>query len=67
MLATVLALIDIIMRDDWQVKHLPKFGWILLVIVLPAIGTVLWFLLGRSTAARRRPRGSADSSPRARG
>lgn len=45
--AMVIALIDIIMRDDWQVRHLPKFGWILLVILLPLIGTLLWFLLGR--------------------
>ncbi|MBM7831607.1 hypothetical protein JOE59_002312 [Agromyces cerinus] len=45
--AMVIALIDIIMRDDWQVRHLPKFGWILLVILLPLIGTLLWFMLGR--------------------
>jgi len=45
--AMVIALIDIIMRDEWQVRHLPKFGWILLVIFLPLIGSLLWFLLGR--------------------
>lgn len=45
--AMVIALIDIIMRDDWQVRHLPKFGWILLVVLLPLIGTLLWFMLGR--------------------
>lgn len=49
--AMVIALIDIIMRDDWQVRHLPKFGWILLVILLPLIGTLLWFLLGREYGA----------------
>lgn len=47
LVAMVLALVDIIMRDEWQVRHLPKFGWILLVILLPLIGTVLWFVLGR--------------------
>ena len=45
--AMVFALVDIIMRDEWQVKHLPKFGWVLLVILIPLIGTLLWFLLGR--------------------
>ncbi|QEO13866.1 hypothetical protein FLP10_05085 [Agromyces intestinalis] len=48
--AMIAALIDIIMRDEWQVKHLPKFGWIILVILLPLIGTVLWFVLGREYA-----------------
>jgi hypothetical protein len=41
------ALIDIILRSEWQVKHIHKFGWILLVIFLPFIGSILWFTLGR--------------------
>ena len=43
----VIALIDIITRDSSQVKHLPKFAWIIIVILLPLIGSVLWFALGR--------------------
>ena len=45
------ALIDIILRSEFQVKHLPRFGWILLVIFLPFIGSVLWFTLGREYPA----------------
>jgi hypothetical protein len=45
------ALIDIILRSEWQVKHIHKFGWILLVIFLPLIGSVLWFTLGREYPA----------------
>lgn len=41
------ALIDIITRDDSQVKHLPKLMWIVIVILLPLIGGILWFALGR--------------------
>ncbi|MBT2486881.1 MULTISPECIES: PLDc N-terminal domain-containing protein [unclassified Microbacterium] len=41
------ALIDIITRDDSQVKHLPKMVWIIIVILLPLIGGILWFALGR--------------------
>ncbi|MFE6997595.1 PLD nuclease N-terminal domain-containing protein [Microbacterium sp. NPDC057659] len=44
---TVVALIDIITRDDSQVKHMPKLVWILLVVFLPLIGGVLWFAIGR--------------------
>ncbi|MCU1544334.1 MAG: hypothetical protein JWM50_2199 [Microbacteriaceae bacterium] len=41
------ALVDIITSDEWQVKHLPKLVWVLLVIVLPLIGSILWFAVGR--------------------
>ena len=43
----VVALIDIILRDSSQVKHLPKVAWIFIVILLPLIGGVLWFAIGR--------------------
>jgi hypothetical protein len=42
-----IALIDIILRDASQVKHLPKFAWIIIVILLPLLGSLLWFGLGR--------------------
>ncbi len=41
------ALVDIITRDDSQVKHLPKMVWIIIVILLPLIGSLLWFAIGR--------------------
>ncbi|WP_022890357.1 PLDc N-terminal domain-containing protein [Agromyces italicus] len=50
--ALVYALVDIIMRDESEVKHLPKFGWILLVVLLPLVGTILWFALGREYSSR---------------
>lgn len=45
------ALIDIITRQDGQIKHLPKMVWILIVILLPLIGSILWFAVGREYAA----------------
>ncbi|GAA1545826.1 hypothetical protein HD600_000382 [Microbacterium ginsengiterrae] len=44
------ALVDIIRRDDSQVKHLPKLVWVILVVLLPLIGGILWFALGREYA-----------------
>lgn len=41
------ALIDIITRDPWQVRHLPKVTWVILVIFLPLIGSIIWFAVGR--------------------
>jgi xanthine/uracil permease len=64
--AMVFALVDIIMRDEWQVRHLPKFGWVLLVILLPLIGTALWFAIGREYSRSSSPTGfGAVFGPRA--
>ncbi|GAA4491314.1 PLD nuclease N-terminal domain-containing protein [Microbacterium panaciterrae] len=67
------ALIDIITRRDDQVKHLPKVFWIILVILVPLAGSLIWFLVGReydsegirlpSPARERRPRPSAPVAP----
>ena len=56
----IVALIDVITRDDSQVKHLPKMVWIIIVILLPLIGSALWFGIGREYG------GSGISLPRMR-
>ncbi|MDQ1129175.1 PLDc N-terminal domain-containing protein [Microbacterium sp. SORGH_AS_0888] len=48
----VVAIIDIITRDEGMVRYMPKVVWILLVVLLPFIGSVLWFVLGREWPAR---------------
>ncbi|MEC5184091.1 hypothetical protein RCH12_001550 [Cryobacterium sp. MP_3.1] len=67
----VAALVDIITRQDGQVKHLPKVLWVMLVIFLPVIGSLLWFAIGReypapaarsSRSAPRRGPASAEAS-----
>lgn len=62
------ALIDIIMRDDSQVKRLPKMVWIIIVILLPLIGGILWFALGREYGESglripRMPRAQRSTGP----
>ena len=46
------ALVDIITRPEDRVKHLPKFGWILLVVFLPLIGSLVWFMAGHDYGPR---------------
>lgn len=43
----IVALVDIIRRDDAAVRFLPKLAWIIIVILLPLIGSILWFAIGR--------------------
>lgn len=62
---SVVTLIDIITRQDWQVKHLPKVGWIILAIVIPIVGGIAWWAAGREYPERpvRAPRSEPLRKP----
>ena len=47
LLLMVFALVDIIRADRWSIRHLDKSLWIIIVILLPLIGSVLWFTIAR--------------------
>lgn len=40
------ALADVI-TGEGRIRHLDKMTWILIIIFLPLIGSILWFLVGR--------------------
>ena len=58
----LVALVDIVPRDDSRVQHLPKLVWVLLVVLLPVLGSVLWFTVGRTWEPRERPLGRPERS-----
>ncbi|WP_079236598.1 PLDc N-terminal domain-containing protein [Curtobacterium pusillum] len=49
---TVYAAIDCATMPRERVRSLSRGVWLLLVIVLPVLGGVLWFLLGRAPATK---------------
>ncbi|MEC5179798.1 PLD nuclease N-terminal domain-containing protein [Arthrobacter sp. CG_A4] len=53
----VYGLIDVIRTDARQTKGISKPAWIVVQIVLPVVGAVLWFLIGR-------PRGTGPAPAR---
>jgi hypothetical protein len=55
----VYAFIDVLVTPAHATRRGPKALWALAVIVLPLIGAVLWFVLGRP----RRGRGHATMAP----
>lgn len=59
------AMVDIIRREDSQVRFLPKLAWLIIVILLPLIGSLLWFAIGReyTEAGLRIPRMRAAGRP----
>ena len=50
----VFALVDAITTDDAQVQHLPKFGWIILIVILPLAGSIAWLVAGKNRSGSNR-------------
>lgn len=54
--ATIYAVIDCAMLAHDRVRGLPKPAWLVIILVLPVVGVVLWFLIGRGRQAQTRTR-----------
>lgn len=50
----VVALIDCLSVEREQIRVLPRSAWALLVVILPALGPIAWFVSGRTHRAPRR-------------
>jgi hypothetical protein len=61
----VFAVVDVILIDRRRVRALPKALWVLVIVLLPVIGVVLWFMLGkaRSGSAGRTRTVAPDDDP----
>ena len=49
----VFAVVDCALTERRRVRALPKWAWILVALVLPVIGPLLWLLVGRGSARTR--------------
>lgn len=64
----VFSIVDISTIDRSRVRHLPKFVWIILVVITSVLGSILWFAIGRERKGqggsgpgrRAQPRGPED-------
>jgi len=48
----VFVLADIISGGPEKFKNLDKVWWVIIVIILPLVGSILWFLVGREYNGR---------------
>ena len=55
------ALFDVVAAPKGRVKHLPKPAWIVVIVLLPYVGALLWIFFGQ---ARQRPSGPRNWRPR---
>ena len=51
----VYCIFDVISTEEFLIRGLPKMVWLLIVIMLPDIGSIAWLLLGRPEFAGWRP------------
>jgi hypothetical protein len=49
----VFCIFDAITADESRVRNLPKMLWLLIVIVIPDVGSLLWLVAGRPVGAAR--------------
>jgi uncharacterized integral membrane protein len=50
----IYCIFDVITTDEALMQHLPKFAWILIVVLLSDLGSLLWLGLGRPRVWNRR-------------
>ena len=50
----VYCVVTVLMSRDDQVRHLPKIGWLVLVLLFPLVGGLAWVIVGRDRGQQRR-------------
>ena len=48
----VFCLVDVITREETQFRHLPKAGWLLVVLLVPTVGSLVYLFVGREQVLR---------------
>jgi hypothetical protein len=43
----IFCIFDVITTPEYQMNHLPKLAWLLIVFLLPTIGSIVWLVVGR--------------------
>ena len=54
---------DVISTDEALMRNMPKVLWLIVVIILPTVGSVAWLLLGRPLGAGLRPGDTSTHRP----
>jgi hypothetical protein len=49
----VFCIIDVIVSSEFEVRNLPKLAWLLIVLLVPTIGSIIWLVAGRPQSAAR--------------
>jgi hypothetical protein len=59
----IAAIVSCALTPEQQVRGIPKPLWLLVILIFPIVGAVLWFGFGRDRAAPRLRRVAPDDDP----
>lgn len=59
----IFCLVDVIVTDESLCRHLPKMVWLLVVLLLPLVGSILWLATGRPRVTTTRGYGPSSRFP----
>lgn len=60
---TLYALVDAAMTDGARARGVSKPVWVVVIVLLPVVGGVLWFMIGKGVTPAQRPQ-APDDDPR---
>ena len=50
--AWIYSVVTCVLTPDSEVRGIPKFAWLILIVLLPLLGSVLWIGVGRTRMPR---------------
>jgi Phospholipase_D-nuclease N-terminal len=56
-------IIDVITTDESRIRHLPKLLWLLIVLLIPDVGSIVWLVAGHTWESRVPPTGVQRDFP----
>lgn len=59
----IYCIFDVISTDESLTRNMPKFVWLVVVILLPTVGSVAWLALGRPQKAGPAPGATRYQQP----
>jgi hypothetical protein len=48
----IFCVIDLIQSPEGEIRNLPKWAWLILIIILPLVGCIAWLVAGRPVRVR---------------
>jgi hypothetical protein len=60
----IFCLVDVIVSKEDECRNLPKLLWLLIVLLVPDIGSVLWLIAGRPKGLRQSWQQRTTAAPR---
>jgi hypothetical protein len=59
----IFCLVDVIVADESACRNLPKMLWLLIVLLLPLVGSILWLAVGKPHVGTYPARGRSSRFP----